>query len=262
MKSHVHEIKQENYQCTSVVSYFVLSQISIRVRNILKQGCIPVGCVPSARWSSAHPPPPSPMQTPPPGCRPPALDADPPDVDPPPECRQTGVNIVLWFWFLSFVLLRVVSTDRRFFDNDCDDDYFCTISLSVAHTLRLRLWFITGRNEVVAKVIFLHLSVILFTGGVCQGEPPLPGKTPPCQGEPPRQGEPPTCQGEPPWDQTPPPWDQTPPGPDPPQDQSPPGPDPPPPPPEEDCSIRSTSGQYASYWNAFVFLTTNGQHAI
>ena len=25
---------------------------------------------------------------------------------------------------------------------------------------------ITGRNEVVAKVIFLHLSVILFTGGV------------------------------------------------------------------------------------------------
>ena len=27
--------------------------------------------------------------------------------------------------------------------------------------------FITGRNEVVAKVIFLHLSVILFTGGGC-----------------------------------------------------------------------------------------------
>ena len=25
--------------------------------------------------------------------------------------------------------------------------------------------FITGRNEVVAKVIFLHLFVILFTGG-------------------------------------------------------------------------------------------------
>ena len=25
---------------------------------------------------------------------------------------------------------------------------------------------ISGRNEVVAKVIFLHLSVILFTGGV------------------------------------------------------------------------------------------------
>ena len=30
-----------------------------------------------------------------------------------------------------------------------------------------RSQIITGRNEVVAKVIFLHLSVILFTGGVC-----------------------------------------------------------------------------------------------
>ena len=31
--------------------------------------------------------------------------------------------------------------------------------------LRVCLLFLTGRNEVVAKVIFLHLSVILFTGG-------------------------------------------------------------------------------------------------
>ena len=32
---------------------------------------------------------------------------------------------------------------------------------------------ITGHNEVVAKVMFLHVSVILFTGGVSgQGEPP------------------------------------------------------------------------------------------
>ena len=29
---------------------------------------------------------------------------------------------------------------------------------------------ITGRNEVVAKVIFLHLSVILFTGGACMAK--------------------------------------------------------------------------------------------
>ena len=29
---------------------------------------------------------------------------------------------------------------------------------------------ITGRNEVVAKVIFLHLSVILFTGRGMHGE--------------------------------------------------------------------------------------------
>ena len=47
-----------------------------------------------------------------------------------------------------------------------------------------------------------------------------------------------------PWDQTPQP-DQTPPT------RQPPGPDPPP---EADCSIRSTSGWYASYWNAFLYL--------
>ena len=51
----------------------------------------------------------------------------------------------------------------------------------------------TGRNEVVAKVMFLHVSVILSTGGeggLQQGEPPsretpwqgdtpLAGRTPP-----------------------------------------------------------------------------------
>ena len=80
------------------------------------------------------------------------------------------------------------------------------------------LEFITGRNEVVAKVIFLHLSVILFTAGVClsacwdatppaketprQGDPPCQGdllpRRPPCQGDPPAK-ETPLCQGDPPW---------------------------------------------------------------
>ena len=36
------------------------------------------------------------------------------------------------------------------------------VSDALLHYLSL---FITGRNEVLAKVIFLHLSVILFTGG-------------------------------------------------------------------------------------------------
>ena len=61
-----------------------------------------------------------------------------------------------------------------------------------------------------------------------------------------------------PWEQTPPrqqtpPWEQTP------QEQTPPPPldlaDPPGPgntPREADSSIRSTSGRYASYWNAFL----------
>ena len=48
----------------------------------------------------------------------------------------------------------------------------------------------TGRNEVVAKVIFLHLSVILFTGGrlpQCMlGYHPL-GADPPRADPPPEQ---------------------------------------------------------------------------
>ena len=45
---------------------------------------------------------------------------------------------------------------------------------------------VTGRNEVVAKVMFFHVSVILFTGGGVSGKPP------PGQGEPPH----PRDQGE------------------------------------------------------------------
>ena len=56
-----------------------------------------------------------------------------------------------------------------------------------------------------------------------------PGWRPPLDGEPPRDGEPPP-DGEP---QPPPRMEK--------------------PPPEADSSIRSTSGRYASYWNAFLF---------
>ena len=109
--------------------------------------------------------------------------------------------------------------------------------------------FITGRNEVVAKVIFLHLSVILFTGGgvsasVHAGIPPprsrhLPGS---------RYPE----QTHPPWSRHP--LEQTPLGADtPPRADNPPGADTPLPPPkqpppgadtprEADSSIRSMSG--------------------
>ena len=53
---------------------------------------------------------------------------------------------------------------------------------------------VTGRNEVVAKVIFLHLSVILFTGGgglaqCILGYPPCQGDTP-CKGDPPAKETP------------------------------------------------------------------------
>ena len=58
----------------------------------------------------------------------------------------------------------------------------------------------TGRNEVVAKVMFLHVSVILYTGGGSPENPPGtrqttpppgPRRTPQGPGRPPRQGDPP-----------------------------------------------------------------------
>ena len=74
---------------------------------------------------------------------------------------------------------------------------------------------ITGRNEVVAKVIFLHLSVILFMGGVCLS---ACWDTTPLEQAPHRE--------QTPTEQTPSrtrhPLDQTPPRPDTPQDQTPP----------------------------------------
>ena len=126
----------------------------------------------------------------------------------------------------------------------------------------LFVWFckvvialITGRNEVVAKVIFLHLFVILFTGGVCLSacwdtprsrhlpRPDPPGADPPS----PEQTPPP--HSRPPWSR-PPPWTR-PPQTRPPPEQTPPGSRHTPR--ESDSSIRSTSGRYASYWNAFLF---------
>ena len=72
------------------------------------------------------------------------------------------------------------------------------------------------------KVMFLHLSVILFTG---VSATPTPGKTHPPLGRHPLGRHPPPCGH---------PTGQTPP-----------------------CTvhpgIRSTSGRYASYWNAYLF---------
>ena len=88
---------------------------------------------------------------------------------------------------------------------------------------------VTSRNEVVAKVMFLQVCVCP------QDQADLPPRTrqpPPHQAAtpPPRPGRPPPGPGI-----------------------HPPGPGRLPPR-EADCSIRSTSGRYASYWNAFLLL--------
>ena len=114
------------------------------------------------------------------------------------------------------------------------------------------MYFFTGRNEVSAKVIFLHLSVILFTGGGSGKETPprLDGgtTTPPRDWEPPPRldGDTPQLDGGTPpgWMESPPPgWMEEPPG----WMET-------PPPQEADSCIRSTIGRYASYWNAFLWF--------
>ena len=70
--------------------------------------------------------------------------------------------------------------------------------------------FITGRNEVLAKVIFLHLFVILFPGGeYLTRYTPHPGTRYPL---PPDQVHPPGTRYTPPRPGTPPPGPGTPPG--------------------------------------------------
>ena len=85
--------------------------------------------------------------------------------------------------------------------------------------------------------MFLHVCVILFTGGVSrQGEPPGQ-REPPWQGEPPLAGRTPPDQAD-----TPPPRTRR----TPPLNQA------DPPTQEADSRIRFTSGRYASNWNAFL----------
>ena len=72
--------------------------------------------------------------------------------------------------------------------------------------------FFTGRNEVVAKVIFLHLSVIhsVHGGGVClsacwDATTPNPGADPPPRTRPPQTRQNPLpLRPDPPWSRHPP----------------------------------------------------------
>ena len=117
----------------------------------------------------------------------------------------------------------------------------------------------TGRNEVVAKVMFLQVCVCPQGGRVSASVhagmpyPPDQADTPPGPGRPPGTRQTPPGPGRHPPRQTPPGTRQTspdqadPPG----TRQTPPGPGPPR---EADSSIRSTSGRYVSYWNAFLFF--------
>ena len=115
-------------------------------------------------------------------------------------------------------------------------------TLQVEHWFLINMKIITGHNEVVAKVMFLHVCVILFTG--FSGDPPGPGRPslgpgrppPPDQADPPGSGRNPPDQADPPRPGRHPPAGRI--------------------PPEEDCSVQSLSGRNASYWNAFLFYNS------
>ena len=104
--------------------------------------------------------------------------------------------------------------------------------------------FLTGRNEVVAKVMFLQVCVCPQGGGGCLPQCMLGCHTPPRWRNPPPldQADPPRMKETPPDGGNPPGWR-------PPRDQADPYP-----PREADSGIRSTSGRCASYWNAFFFF--------
>ena len=112
---------------------------------------------------------------------------------------------------------------RKCFDNLCSDEVSCSIKFlkkpyltmiarndfglddtsgstrsGLTLPLGIILYIITGRNEVVAKVMFLHVSVILLTGGGLRG-------TPPDQTDPPGPRKTPRTKENPPWDQGEPP---------------------------------------------------------
>ena len=108
---------------------------------------------------------------------------------------------------------------------------------------------VTAGKRSLGKVIFLHLSCHSVHRGwsTWPGTPPLgrytlgrypPGQVHPLAGTPPRQVHLPWARytplaGTPPWQVTPPPRSSS-------------------------CwEIWATSGRYASYWNAFLYLTYN-----
>ena len=102
--------------------------------------------------------------------------------------------------------------------------------------------------------VFTRVCDSVHRGGL-RRTPPGTRQTPlgTRQTPPPDQGEPPRTRQTPPRKNPPPPCpDQADPTPTPDQADTPLGPRRTPPPQEEDCSIRSMSGRYASYWNAFL----------
>ena len=90
-----------------------------------------------------------------------------------------------------------ISTDQCIRPKITDVELLAVTMLFSGFDNGVHSWIITGRSEVVAKVMFLHVSVSLYTGGSQENlpqdqadtPPPGPRRTPPRQGEPPKTKE-------------------------------------------------------------------------
>ena len=110
-----------------------------------------------------------------------------------------------------------VTTCRRMRSNK----WYHSLAPSSSFVLLEFMHIFTGRNEVVAKVMFLLVSVILSTGGSasrrppCQGDPPaketpLLPRRPPTKENPPAKENPPRKEAQPPLPRRQPPAKETP----------------------------------------------------
>ena len=136
---------------------------------------------------------------------------------------------------------------------DCEYKTICLLSL-------WSLVFHFSNNKTVFNFKYFSLKLLPPANVVCEGYvstgesvhrgsaplhagiPPPARQTPPWQGDPPGKADPsgkadPPVARRPPWQKDPPQARQT--------------------PPSACWEIRSTSGRYASYWNAILFITLN-----
>ena len=188
-----------------------------------------------------------------------------------------GYKFILIIWFYRWVMKQRYREDTStiawtFQSTQSQKNWYTThywTFQSMQNLTKYQVWMrplstvqpiITDRNEVVAKVMFLQASVILSTGG-CLPQCMLVYHTPLGADIHLREQTPPRA-GNAPWADTSQeqtlPREQTPPGSrHPPKEQTPPRsrhtPKQTAPPPKAGSGIRSMSGRYASYWNAFLF---------
>ena len=99
------------------------------------------------------------------------------------EDSTTDLHLSHLYLLLTLIIVMLICFKNKLFDSFHNDNSYIQPYLNRTKT------FITGRNEVVAKVMFLLMCVILFMGGSASvhGGIPSPGADPPEADPPPEQ---------------------------------------------------------------------------